>query len=344
MLSSNAATQSNAILHQDEDIREAATSSKTPTVAIVVPAYNRADVIKETIDSILAQTFTDFEAVFVDDGSTDDTVSIIEQYQAKDSRIRLVRNKKNLGAPRSRNKGLALTTARYVNFVDSDDVLHPEKLAKQVVLLDEGYDLVVSQALRFSSHVGEPDMVLWTNLDSPVTFSRFTTGQTNWCLNAPLWRREFLEQIGGFTEHLPWFQDWELHARALIAEPRVAIISDPLVYCRCSWSPGQITASGIAAMESERYQTYLIFAQFARKYPHQYQRIRSDLSWRLIHAGIELLRNKRFRPAGKSISAALRAAPNIVTRMRMIRVVIMSVRPKLGIKKYLFSSTTNTTS
>lgn len=108
--------------------------SRTPKVTVFIPVYNREHYVTEAIDSILGQTFTDFELLLLDDGSTDGTVAAIEAYD--DPRIRLERSEENLGIPRIRNRGLALARGEYMAMLDSDDIACPERLARQVAFLD----------------------------------------------------------------------------------------------------------------------------------------------------------------------------------------------------------------
>ena len=109
-------------------------AGRDPKVTVFIPVYNRERYIGAAIDSILAQSFTDFELLLVDDGSTDDSVAVIEAYD--DPRIRLERNAQNLGSPRTRNRGLDLTRGEYMAMLDSDDAAYPERLARQVAFLD----------------------------------------------------------------------------------------------------------------------------------------------------------------------------------------------------------------
>ncbi|MFQ5664818.1 MAG: glycosyltransferase family 2 protein [Candidatus Binatia bacterium] len=101
---------------------------------MLIPVYNRERYVADAIDSILVQTFTDFELLVIDDGSTDATREIVRSY--RDRRIRLVCNTANLGIPRTRNAGIELARGEYLAFLDSDDCAYPERLAKQVAFLD----------------------------------------------------------------------------------------------------------------------------------------------------------------------------------------------------------------
>lgn len=99
-------------------------STKTPRVSVIMPAYNVEQYIAEAIESVLNQTFTDFELIIVNDGSTDNTPKIIEKYAKQDKRIKLI-NQKNMGLSGARNTGLEHATADYIMFIDSDDMIKP---------------------------------------------------------------------------------------------------------------------------------------------------------------------------------------------------------------------------
>lgn len=111
-------------------------------VSIIVPNYNSEKFIKETLDSVLAQTYQNWEMFVVDDCSTDGSVEIIRSYAEKDARIRLVLREKNSGVANVRNAGIQLANGEYIALLDSDDVWTADKLARQVSLLQEtGADL-----------------------------------------------------------------------------------------------------------------------------------------------------------------------------------------------------------
>lgn len=107
-----------------------------PLVTVVMPAYNAARYVEEAIGSVITQTVTDWELIVVDDCSADDTCMLVEKLAEKDARIRLVRNAENSGVAKTRNRGLDLARGRYVAFLDSDDIWYPQKLEKQLALLE----------------------------------------------------------------------------------------------------------------------------------------------------------------------------------------------------------------
>ena len=108
-----------------------------PHVSVIIPCFNREGLLPETLDSISAQTFSDWEAIVVDDGSTDGSLSIARDYARRDARFRaLCGDGERKGANRCRNKGLAESKGDYLIFLDSDDVLASTCLENRVVAMD----------------------------------------------------------------------------------------------------------------------------------------------------------------------------------------------------------------
>jgi glycosyltransferase involved in cell wall biosynthesis len=125
-----------------------------PKVSVVIPAYNRADLIGETLDSVLAQTFRDFEIVVVDDGSTDGTPAVLARYT--DHNVRVIRQE-NQGEGAARNTGIGAARGDYIALVDSDDLWVPVKLERQMTVLNQRPNLmwVYSDAFVFDSNTGK---------------------------------------------------------------------------------------------------------------------------------------------------------------------------------------------
>ncbi|MFC6733586.1 glycosyltransferase [Haladaptatus sp. DYSN1] len=112
-----------------------------PTVSVVIPTYNRSEEVTHAIDSVLAQTYDDFELLVVDDGSTDDTEEVVTSYD--DDRVKFIEHEENQGAPAARNTGIEHAEGEYVAFLDSDDEWLPLKLERQVdYLRSKGDDWV----------------------------------------------------------------------------------------------------------------------------------------------------------------------------------------------------------
>lgn len=109
--------------------------------SIIMPVYNGEKFIAEAIESVLLQSFQQWELLIVDDASTDDTASMVETFLKRDNRIRFFRNTNNQGVSNSRNRAIAQATGEYIAFLDADDRWHPEKLAIQIAILQKNGDV-----------------------------------------------------------------------------------------------------------------------------------------------------------------------------------------------------------
>ena len=126
-------------------------------VSIVMPAYNAAKTIRDSIGSIQAQTFQDWELIVIDDGSKDCTADILREMAAADARILFLQNEKNSGASYTRNRAVELASGEWIAFLDSDDMWKPEKLEKQLALAELNPDMVVCYtASSFIDDDGNP--------------------------------------------------------------------------------------------------------------------------------------------------------------------------------------------
>lgn len=119
-------------------------SSATPRVSIAMPVYNGERFVRQSLDSLLAQTFTDFELVIVDNCSTDGTEAICREYLARDRRVRYVRNERNIGGPANFRRSFELCSAEYHKWSTADDYWDPTVVEKGVALLDADPDLVLA--------------------------------------------------------------------------------------------------------------------------------------------------------------------------------------------------------
>ena len=126
---------------------------KEPLVSVIIPTYNRAHLIGETLDSVLAQTYQNWECIIVDDGSSDDTDEVVGEYVKKDSRFKYYhRPEEHLpGGNGARNYGFKMSQGEYVNWFDSDDLMHEEKISKQINLtLEKNVELVIDKYKNFT--------------------------------------------------------------------------------------------------------------------------------------------------------------------------------------------------
>lgn len=139
----------------DANLQRVTAAAPWPRVTVFIPVYNRARFVGAAIESILAQTYTDFELLLIDDGSTDDSLAVMQSY--RDSHIRIVHRPDNRGIPATRNDGLALAHGEYIALLDSDDCAVPERLARQVAFLDRHPEVAaVGSWFRWVDEDGEP--------------------------------------------------------------------------------------------------------------------------------------------------------------------------------------------
>lgn len=186
-------------------------------VSIIIPTYNRENVIERAINSILKQTYTSYEIIVVDDGSADNTKDVIEKIQ--DSRIRYIALQENQGVAHARNIGIQGAKYEYIAFLDSDDEWLPNKLELQMMKMlnaSEKYGLVycrMSGLLRDGKnrfvcpHQDYVKEILEGDLFKPLLMQNVIGTP------AMLVRKECLEQVGGFKEALKCLEDWELILR-----------------------------------------------------------------------------------------------------------------------------------
>ena len=127
----------------------------TPFFSIIIPVYNVAPYLRECLDSVLAQTFTDWEAICVDDGCTDGSGAILDEYAAKDPRFRVI-HQPNAGVSAARNKALDAVKGKWLTFLDADDLVAENTLAKMInVANSANADLVIGGVLRFGGKNGD---------------------------------------------------------------------------------------------------------------------------------------------------------------------------------------------
>lgn len=218
-----------------------------PLVSVIVPNYSHARFLRQRVDSILAQTFQDFELILLDDCSTDDSRSILSSYSS-DPRVRLEFNDQNSGTPfRQWNKGIRLAQGEYVWLAESDDYADPRFLERLISLLLSNPTIIFAwcRLWRISedgeidgfadSHLTDIDPQRWSTdfqINGADLCREYFT-RTNAVPNASsvLFRKAIYEQVGGADESMHLCGDWKLWA-AMALLGKVAYIAEPLNYFR----------------------------------------------------------------------------------------------------------------
>ncbi len=204
-----------------------------PRVSVLTSAYNGERFLPQAIESVLAQTWRDFEYILVDDASTDSTAEIIARYAAQDERIVPLRCETNGGTNRALNRGLEIARGEFVANLDQDDLALPERLSKQVAFLEQHPQVGVVGS--FARHIGETNEPLG---DTPCLQE---PGRLRWDFlfrcsvlhSAACMRRALVLQIGGYSPNHPFATDYELFSR-LLAHTELANVPDYLVAYRTS--------------------------------------------------------------------------------------------------------------
>ncbi len=198
-------------------------------VSIIVPCYNQAEFLPSTLKNLSEQTLGDFECIIVDDGSTDNSAFIAEEYAKNDSRFTVVR-KENGGTATARNMGLRHATGEYIQFQDADDEIDRDKLRRQTELMDvKGLDVTFTDFVHFreDEHSGRT-LVPHSKVKSRALFGLHFSLFTRWGVDfslppcAFLYRREFIEKNNlHFSESIRYREDWDFHISVSNAHPRV---------------------------------------------------------------------------------------------------------------------------
>ncbi|MDO8575677.1 MAG: glycosyltransferase [bacterium] len=185
--------------------------SPIPKVSVIIPAYNRAKYISKAIESVLNQSFKDFEIILIDDGSKDETAEIAYKY-INDPRLKITLNDKNRGISYSRNRGLSLSKGEYIAMLDSDDVwIDSDKLAKQVKFLseNENHALVGTQVTLIDDN-GKfiKNLELYSTSDESIRENMLLRNQ--FAQSSILIRKRAVLESGNYDENLRVWEDYDL--------------------------------------------------------------------------------------------------------------------------------------
>ena len=198
-----------------------------PLVSVIIPTYNRGWILKEAVDSVLAQDFKDYELIVVDDGSTDNTREIIDRY-GRDLRVL---EQSNQGVSAARNRGVAASAGKFVAFLDSDDLWLPQKLSRQLEFFDATSDARINQTEETWIRNG----VRVNPKNRHQKFSGMIFEQSlALCLVSPsavMIEKTLFDIVGGFDESLPACEDYDLWLRISCRFP-IYLLDTPLIIKR----------------------------------------------------------------------------------------------------------------
>jgi glycosyltransferase involved in cell wall biosynthesis len=209
-----------------------AASTAAPTVSVVMAVYNSEMYLTDSIDSILAQTFTDWEMICIDDGSSDGSLEVLRGYERADERVRVI-TRENTGVTRARNDAIAVARGRYIAVMDSDDVALPERLRRQVEYMESNPECV---GLGAAVRVVGPD--LKPLYDEPKaldheTIDCQTLAGSGAAIREPvaMFRAQAVREVSGYRDEIFAHQDSDLYLR-LAEIGRLANLPDTLLLYR----------------------------------------------------------------------------------------------------------------
>lgn len=245
-----------------------------PEVSIIVPIYNAEKSIARCIDSILSQEYTDFELILCDDGSTDKSGQIIDEYREKDERIRVL-HKENTGVSDTRNQGIAVAKGKYIQFLDADDWITVDATKLLVRTMKEGgCDLVISDFYRVIgeriSHKGDIDA---DGILTQEEFAEYMMVNPADFYYGVLWnklyKREIIEKYHlKMDESVSWCEDFLFNLEYLLHAKRIAALQVPIYYYMKT--EGSLATQGINLSKTIKMKIS-VFEYYNDFYKHVYE-------------------------------------------------------------------------
>jgi glycosyltransferase involved in cell wall biosynthesis len=240
-----------------------------PKLSIITTVYNVEEYLRPSLESVFAQTFSDFELILVNDGSTDHTRDILLEYMERPN-VRLLENRYNEGIPVSRNRALLAASGEYVAIHDGDDISLDHRFEKEVAFLDENPDIgfMGGHAIKISAAGEKIGSMHYPPATTPEAFMIVTRYKLNPIIDPScMYRRQLILDNGGYSmdPEIRTALDFHLWCRLLCKGVKLANLQEPLIKYR-------INPKGVTRTENDTMvqTTDLIWATFRRKrFPNQ---------------------------------------------------------------------------
>lgn len=204
-------------------------------VSVIIPSFNRAHIISETLDSVLKQTYQNWECIVVDDGSTDETLEIVNQYANSDARFFFFKRTadKSKGPSSCRNIGIEKAQGDFIVFLDSDDLLAPNCFENRINFFSENKE---ADFLVFNMEVFEKTPIIETvrakKIEKSEAFFSFLQLKTVWHVTSPIYKAEFLKNKIFFNEKLMVYEDLEFAVKAIFYSKTIFFFDQTDCYYR----------------------------------------------------------------------------------------------------------------
>ena len=307
------------------------TDALATLVSVIIPTYNRADLVGEAIESALRQTYPACEVIVVDDGSTDETPAVLARYGDAIRRVRTA----NRGCAAARNTGVGLARGDYLAFVDSDDLLMPDKLATQVPVLETHPEVgfVYGPILLFGPELaGEVvDQPIRPDPEGSVAVEIFLTTRIGF--GSVLLRRSAVERVSGFDETLRYNEDTDLLLRVAL-DWKAACVDTPLG--RQRWHPARKSRDEVALWRAVLRSMQGVLASrpdFRLRLGGRVETRLAEVYWKIARARAE---RGEVAAARDEVSAAWRCRPS--AELMFWRLILASpplVPPALHLARFL---------
>jgi glycosyltransferase involved in cell wall biosynthesis len=197
-------------------------------VSVIIPIYNRADLLPRAMSSVLNQTFQDFELIIVDDGSTDNTKQVVEEFQKKDKRIKYIWQENSGGPAKPRNIGIKDSQGEYIAFLDSDDDWLPEKLEKQLEIFEKNRQTNLGFVGCNALIVKEDKIQEYKTPKYKNILPKILEGCFIWSCSSVIIKKLVLDKVGFFDENLKIGDDWDMWIRIIINGYSFDFVDEPL--------------------------------------------------------------------------------------------------------------------
>ena len=197
-------------------------------VSVIIPIYNRADLLPRAMSSVLNQTFQDFELIIVDDGSTDNTKQVVEEFQKKDKRIKYIWQENSGGPAKPRNIGIKDSQGEYIAFLDSDDDWLPEKLEKQLEIFEKNRQTNLGFVGCNALIVKEDKIQEYKTPKYKNILPKILENDFIWSCSSVIIKKLVLDKVGFFDENLKIGDDWDMWIRIIIYDYSFDFVDEPL--------------------------------------------------------------------------------------------------------------------
>ena len=265
-------------------------------VTVIIPTYNALAFLPETLQSVYAQTFTDYEIVVVDDGSVDETLVWLEAHA--NDKVRVIAQE-NQGVSVARNRGVAEAKGEFIAFLDADDLWEPDKLAKQLAVFEQNPQVgLVHTGTRILEADGEFGGVFGVSvgegLADVIRYNPIRCGST------PMVRRACFDEVGVFDSEIVRSEDWDMWVRIAVSYA-FGVVDEPLViYRQHASNKSKDYTKLLSNMERIVEKIYKnVPADYQRYKPETYGFIYLHTAWRALYAGDSVHAQEWFYKATK---------------------------------------------